>query len=98
MKPTTNGHLDRFPNDLQVAAGKASPLPTYTLGELGRVSKEEGYLIAGGILPEGGHLVIGGPYKSGKSWMTLQGITELATGKDFWGHIPGVEAMQGVAV
>ncbi len=60
-------------------------LRVLTLSDLEKLVSNESYLVSGGILPERGHLVIGGPYKSGKSWLATQAACELANGMSFLG-------------
>ena len=83
--PVDLSTLEDLPPELRQALKAAKPLETLSLAQLGTLGHDERQLVEGGILPEKGCLVIGAPYKTGKSWLVAQAAVELATGKPFWG-------------
>lgn len=83
--PVDLSTLEDLPPELRRALKAAKPLETHSLAKLGTLGRGEKQLVEGGILPEKGCLVIGAPYKTGKSWLVEQAAVELAAGKPFWG-------------
>jgi len=58
----------------------------YSIADLDNIVKNAPPpIISGGILEEKGRLVIGGSFKSGKSWLAMQLAIELANGMPFLG-------------